>query len=359
MGNLYHSSFTTASLFHTDDLNPPLSSIESALIMTKNMVKDGGGDVSWDSTVGSLAWSLPLQLICIDPDSGKMAINTIASGSLTIPAENIAVADLSTVNGATISATYIAISTASTGIIPKNRFILGAVNTALQFYPRQFSAPLDNILNTLSTNVYSHQIDSSAVHSGTIVEGNIVVGSSAGLPIDSNISLTDVTSTIAALVSSVAANSTAIGILNSSVAANSTAIGVLNSSVAANSTAIGVLNSSVAANSSALTHLMSEASISGAATFTIDFTSAAQLFIVLTTDASAMITGGQNGRTYRLRVQQDATGNWTLSLGVTANSIKWIGGAAPTISTGATVSDIIELTLSNSTWFGSYRQAFA
>lgn len=298
MGHLYHTSYTTASMFHADDMNPPLSSLDAAIAQIKGNMLIDAGTIGWDVSTGALSWSEPMQLICIDPDSGKIALNQIASGSLTIPAGNIAYADLSTVNGATISATFSTISTASTAINPRNRIIFGAVSTALKFFPKALSVPLDTILNANSTLINQHNIDSTAAHISTATPGNIFIADADGLPVGSSRSLDQYAGA-------------------------------------------------------------RESSIACAATFTIDFSTAETRFVSLTTNASAIIMGGVNGHTYRLRVQQDATGNWTLALGATANTIKWAGGAAPTVTTAATVSDIITLTRSNGTWFGSYNQAYA
>lgn len=298
MGSNYHSSWTTASMFHADDMNPPLSSIDAAITCQHGNMMIGGGVIGWDSTAGTLSWSSAMNIINVDPGSAKIAINIMASGSLTIPAGNFAYIDLSTVNNATVSATYSTISTASTALIPRDRFILGAVDTSLEFYPRHLTPNLSDMLNLKSTLINSHQIDSSSVHTSTAGASGIMIGDANGLPIDSGRQLEEYAGA-------------------------------------------------------------RESSLTCAATFTIDFSTAETRFVVLTTNASAVIEGGVNGHTYTLRVQQDATGNWTLALGATANTIKWLGGAAPTITTAATVSDVISLLRSNGTWFGSYTQAHA
>lgn len=298
MGNQYHSSFTTASMFHKDDMNPPLSDLDAVITLSRGYLMCCGGDVAWDSTAGTLSWSLPINFLVLDPDTGKMAINTLASGSLTIPDSNFAYVDLSTISGTTtLSATYVAFSTASTALIPKNRLILGVANTAKQFYPKHLSPHLNNFLNAASTNVYSHQIDTSSIHTSTAGASAILIGDANGLPIDSGRQLAEYRGA-------------------------------------------------------------RESSITCASTFTVDFSAAEMRFVSLTTNASAIITGGVNGHTYRLRVQQDTTGNWTLSLGATAGTIRWAGGAAPTITTAATVSDILTFHRSNGTWFAEAAQNF-
>jgi len=297
MGSNYHSSFTTASVFHSDDMNPPLSSLDAAITILKGSLMRGGGTIGWDSTAGTLSWSEAIDFITHDPDSGKMAVNTMASGSITIPSSNMAYLDLSSVSGATVSATYVAFSTASTSLIPTNRIILGAVDTSLGFTPKNFSVNLSNILNQASTHTYAHQLNSSSVHTSTAGASAILIADANGLPIDSSRQLAEYSGA-------------------------------------------------------------RESSLTCAATFTIDFSTAETRFVSLTTNASAIITGGENGHAYKLRVQQDATGNWTLALGATANSIRWEGGAAPTITTAATVSDWLTFRRSNGTWFASANQNF-
>jgi hypothetical protein len=141
MGTNYHTAYTTATLFHETEMNPPLSDLDAAITAQRSMMIDGG-DIGWDSTVGTLSWTLPMKFLLVDPADGKMILNEMASGSITIPASRLAYVDLSTVNSATVSATYIALSTASTSLVPGTRFLLGHVNTALQFYPISLASPL-------------------------------------------------------------------------------------------------------------------------------------------------------------------------------------------------------------------------
>ena len=107
-----------------------------------------------------------------------------------------------------------------------------------------------------------------------------------------------------------------------------------------------------------LNNIQSESSITCASTFEVSFATVETRFLSLTTNASCIISNGVNGHKYKLRVTQDTTGNWTLDIGATAGSIKWKGGAAPTISTGATVSDILTFMRSNGTWFGEADQGY-
>ena len=148
MGSNHHSSYTTASKFHTDDMNPPLSDLDSAITLFGNQAQLGGGAVAWDSTTGTLSWTLPMRFLVIAPSDRKMRINLMASGSIAIPAAtastvaNVLFVTRSTVHEATVSATYVVTSTASTVLNPAAVCILGAVDTALSFYPHNLTAAL-------------------------------------------------------------------------------------------------------------------------------------------------------------------------------------------------------------------------
>ena len=250
MSSNYHTPYTTATLFKDTDMNPPLASLDAAITSSK-AITCCGGSLAWDSTAGTLSWALDVHIASIGSD-GKMFANILEVGAITIPINGIAYVPLSTVNNATVSATYVTFSTASTALIPNNRFILGVNNTANQFYPDQLSLHIDSILNDVQH----------------------------------------------------------------------------------------------------------ESSITCASTFEVSFATVETRYLSLTTNASCIISNGVNGHKYRLRVTQDTTGSWTLDIGATAGSIKWKGGAAPVISTGATASDILTFIRSNGTWFGEADQGY-
>lgn len=63
-----------------------------------------------------------------------------------------------------------------------------------------------------------------------------------------------------------------------------------------------------------------------------------------------------NGQVYRFLVQQDGTGGRTLTWSTT---VKWRGGSAPTLSTGANAIDILTLVYINGTWYGDVALNFA
>tara|TARA_R110000868_G_scaffold91836_1_gene254555 strand:- start:33 stop:866 length:834 start_codon:yes stop_codon:yes gene_type:complete len=62
------------------------------------------------------------------------------------------------------------------------------------------------------------------------------------------------------------------------------------------------------------------------------------------------------GKSFILIATQDATGSRT----ATFTSVKWAGGAAPTLTTTATTGvDILTFVANGTSWFGTYAQAFA
>lgn len=76
----------------------------------------------------------------------------------------------------------------------------------------------------------------------------------------------------------------------------------------------------------------------------------------LSANATATLSGGTSGQAYLLRIIQAASGGpYTLAL----TGVKWPGGTAITISTGASAIDIINLYYDGTHWYGTFAQAFA
>lgn len=60
------------------------------------------------------------------------------------------------------------------------------------------------------------------------------------------------------------------------------------------------------------------------------------------------------GKKLRLMLTQDATGSRTASITTSAGGLKWVGGAAPTLTTTAAHSDVLEFECYDGTnWVGS------
>lgn len=267
MGNNFftpYSNSTPKTAFTVAAMGAPLVELDEAVNGAKTPMLTCSGNITFDSTSGVLAWDAPIRIFAAATD-GKMFVNAISSGSVTLETGDVVYADISA-TAATASISTVAYSTGSTGLIPKKRVLLGMVDTTtLEFYGRSLQPSLRKMLAP-----------------STIPATVIPVGALAGR----------------------------------------------------------------------------EATIACAATFAVDFSAAESPVVVLTTNSSCIISNGSNGQVYRLRVQQDSTGNWTLAIGATAGSIRWRGGVAPTISTGATVSDVLTFFRSNGTWFADSATGF-
>ena len=129
----FHSSFTTASKFHTDDMNPPLQSLDDAISLNTRAFLINNGGYTWDSTAGVLAWSTVLEVIFPKPSDGKMISNSVTATSMTISGRSVAYISLST-SSAIVTATFATYSTASTVLASDDIFVLGVVSSGLSFY---------------------------------------------------------------------------------------------------------------------------------------------------------------------------------------------------------------------------------
>ena len=93
------------------------------------------------------------------------------------------------------------------------------------------------------------------------------------------------------------------------------------------------------------------------ATIAIDWDNGATQYVVLgATGRTVTFANPVNGAVYRFIIIQDGTGSRTIT---TWPTIKWTGGAAPTLSTAAAAIDIVTLLYANSVYYGDYAAAFA
>ena len=147
MGANYHSSFTTASIFHKDILNAPLSLIDRSisLFARSQMMVAGDITIHTDTTNLSidLAWTEEMKIFFMKPADGLIMVNTLASGSITIPVGHIGYVDLTTISTATVQATHSSV-VGTTNLQPANRFLLGYVSSNIDFYPGQLRIKLSS-----------------------------------------------------------------------------------------------------------------------------------------------------------------------------------------------------------------------
>lgn len=88
---------------------------------------------------------------------------------------------------------------------------------------------------------------------------------------------------------------------------------------------------------------------------TITWTNGQNQLVTMTGNCTVTFASPSNGVTYKLRIVQGGSGSYT----VTWPTIKWAGGAAPTLSTDVGAIDIITLYYNGSTYFGMAGIGFA
>jgi hypothetical protein len=193
----------------------------------------------------------------------------------------------------------------------------------------------------MATHAQQHAIDATADHTGTITEGNIVVGSSVGLFRDSSVSLAAITTHAQQHAIDSTADHTG--------------------SIVDGNIVLGSTDGLIKDSGRAITSLLGgrEATMTCSAAVTVDFTTAETQVLQLTTNCTVTIStvGVNNGQVYRMRVHQDATGGWALTW---TNTIHWRNATvAPTITTSGGYTDILTFLRSNSSWYADAAQNFA
>ncbi len=91
-------------------------------------------------------------------------------------------------------------------------------------------------------------------------------------------------------------------------------------------------------------------SLTDGATIAIDWDNGATQYVVLgATGRTVTFAHPVEGEVYRFIIIQDGTGSRTIT---TWPTVKWAGGAAPTLSTDANAIDIVTLLYANSAYYG-------
>ena len=91
-------------------------------------------------------------------------------------------------------------------------------------------------------------------------------------------------------------------------------------------------------------------------TQTLSLTNGTVQTVTMTGNCTFTMPTATAGKSFILICTQDGTGSRT----ATFTSVKWAGGAAPTLTTTATTGvDILTFVANGTSWFGTYAQAFA
>jgi len=100
-----------------------------------------------------------------------------------------------------------------------------------------------------------------------------------------------------------------------------------------------------------------EQAITCADSVTVNWVNGATARMTFDRDTVALtLSGGENGKVYRLLLIQSAGGSDVLTW---STSVKWRGGAAPVLSTAGNAEDIITLVYINGAWYGDIAKGFA
>ncbi len=99
-----------------------------------------------------------------------------------------------------------------------------------------------------------------------------------------------------------------------------------------------------------------EQQITSGDSVTVNFANGATAYLTLDRATTAItLSGGENGKVYRLRLVQDGTGGRAVTWSTT---VRWRGKAAPTITADANAEDWITLVYSNGNWYGDIAADF-
>ena len=90
------------------------------------------------------------------------------------------------------------------------------------------------------------------------------------------------------------------------------------------------------------------------ATKTINWNDGNVQTITLTADCTLTFSNPKAGAVYQLLITQAAT-----TKAITWPTIKWVGGAAPTLTATAAAKDLVTLLYDGTSYYGTYAQAFA
>jgi hypothetical protein len=87
---------------------------------------------------------------------------------------------------------------------------------------------------------------------------------------------------------------------------------------------------------------------------TINWNAGQKQAITLTGNATFTFTAPNGVGNFIIRLVQDATGSRTVTWPTGTNGVKWVGSAAPTLTTAANAIDIVTFYWNGTNYYGSY-----
>jgi hypothetical protein len=131
-------------------MNVPIALLDKYVALHHNLIVSCDGDITFNESTGSLAWSAPLRIVFINAD-GVSVLNTIALGDITVGTNQYVYADLNQTDGTTILAGVATLTNGGAAAqLAVARLVLGyrnAVSSA--FYP----AALSTVFGSSASNV--------------------------------------------------------------------------------------------------------------------------------------------------------------------------------------------------------------
>ncbi len=151
MGTNLHTAYSEVApktKFTAASMGAPLSELDKAISLIKNLSISCDGIISYNKNTGILSWSNSLR-INFTTAAGLSVYNTVNAGNVTISDNYIAYVDLNETTGTVISVSTATVpSGAASPFVTVDRVVLGyRDSTSDDYYP----VHLHNVISTFST----------------------------------------------------------------------------------------------------------------------------------------------------------------------------------------------------------------
>jgi len=310
MGTNYHTAYAAGVTGFTSALmGAPLSTLDRAITYHKVAFVGCDGTLSYDSGTGVLTWSGTIHIYFTRAD-GTAIHNSIAAGNITLNDNEFCYVTLSETNDAVLTMAKAALGAGSASAFKAyNILCMGFRNASdNNFYPEELAG------------VFAMMLAGSAyVEKATFDAHTILYAVSDNTP--------------AAL---------AVGeqrIVGRKTGGNIAAL--------TGAEVLSIVNGMQAG----------QQSITCADNITIDWSAGSTAYMTFDrASVDVTMSNPVNGQVYRFLVKQDATGGRVLTWTTT---VKWRGGAAPTLSAGANAEDILTFVYINGAWYGDIAANFS
>lgn len=289
------------TLWKASSMNPALAGLDRGITYLKNVMVHTQGEVTY--AAGTLTWAGTIQIL-FTTAAGLAVRNTIAAGNIAVSAGNMVYVDLSETNNAVLTMQTASITLeAESNFKAFNRLVIGIRNPSVdEFYPVYFPRK------------YVNAIDKALFGANSILAAN-----TAGAP-------------------------ACLEIAEQRIVGRKTGGNI-----------DGLTGADVLILTGSLDGRQQE--ITCADSVTIDWSAGGTAYMTFDRNTVAMTFSNPSpGKVYRLLLTQSAGGSDVITW---STSIKWRGGAVPTLSTDAGASDILTFVYINGSWYGDCSKAFS